>query len=48
MREQRENLWPRSEPLTSVGADVEDMLIFTNFKRPAPVDDDLIILPSTP
>ncbi len=48
MREQRENLWPRSEPLTSVGADVEDMLIFTNFKRPVPVDDDLIILPSTP
>jgi len=48
LREQRENLWPRSEPLTSVGADVEDLLIFTNFKRPAPVDEDLITLPSTP
>ena len=47
-REQRENLWPRSEPLTTVGADVEDMLIFTNFKRPAPVEEDLITLPSTP
>ena len=48
MREQRENLWPRSEPMTSVGAEVEDMLIFTNFKRPALVDEDLITLPSKP
>lgn len=47
-REQRENLWPRSEPMTSIGADVEDMLIFTNFKRPPPQDEDLITLPSTP
>lgn len=46
--EQRQNLWPRSEPLTSVGAEVEDMLIFTNFKRPALLDEDLITLPSKP
>lgn len=47
-REYRDNLWPRSEPMSAIGAEVEDMLIFTNFERAAPVDDDLIILPPSP
>lgn len=35
-RERAEHLWPPSEPLSAVGADVEDFLIFQNFERPAP------------
>lgn len=36
MRERAERLWPPSEPLSKVGKDVEDFLIFQNFDRPAP------------
>lgn len=35
-RERAENLVPPSEPLTHMGADVEDLFVFLNFERPAP------------
>ncbi|WP_291208644.1 C13 family peptidase [Hyphomonas sp.] len=35
-RERAEHLWPPSEPLSTVGKDVEDFLIFQNFERAAP------------
>jgi len=35
-RERAEHLWPPSEPLTQVGADVEDFFIFQNFVHLAP------------
>ncbi len=38
-RERAEQLWPPSEPLSAVGADVEDFFIFENFQRPAPTGD---------
>ncbi len=35
-RERAEHLWPPSEPLTHVGADVEDFFIFQNFDHLGP------------
>lgn len=35
-RERAEHLWPPSEPLATVGKDVEDFLIFQNFEHTAP------------
>lgn len=35
-RERAEHLWPPSEPLSTVGKDVEDFLIFQNFERTPP------------